>query len=599
MRSVTGDNAAAKESLMTVVHGVRARLRTRLALLLATMLAAVALPAVVADVALAADATMIPSVKGYGAVSAPGYACSNRNKDDRVVETSCAAKTVTAPMFGDAVITMTATAFANNGNGFSHWENCTVPLGVIGSAVANGDACTLTVSFVSPSVTITPRAVFDDVAGPVISAVAPAYSTVTDRGVSFILSANESMSASECSVDGGTFTSCASVRQLTEGPHQVRARAYDMSANLGATTSASNFRIVDTQLVSGPVDVSADKRPTFTYSSLAGTGFECSIGSTVVWTACEDKDPATSQAQFTPSADLGDGVHTFRVRAVDGTDFDRVPVVRTWRVDTTAPVVTDLTSTTVLEGIVTTAQTATFTWGASEDGGIERFECRLDRGAFAPCTSPKELTALPVGERAFSVRGVDKAGNVGEAVTRRWTVAARDNDGDGFDQRSDCNDSNPRINPNAPDIPDNGIDENCDGADSKSPPPPGPGEPPGGGVKIAPNPARLSAKGSARGTRIVFTRLRAASVPAGARITATCRAKQRGTCPFRTKRTTAKRATVDLLAAFAAKRRGKPGRSLTFRAPAVLTITVTRSGTAPKTLRYTLAKGKFPRVRQV
>jgi hypothetical protein len=222
----------------------------------------------------------------------------------------------------------------------------------------------------------------------------------------------------DCSLDGASFASCASgdtLGPISDGAHSFQVRAHDRAGNIDASPAVYAWTVdtstPDTQLLSGPDGPTGSTSASFTFVSPdAGSGatFQCSLDA-AAFTAC------TSPRSF---AGLTEREHTFAVRVRDAVgNFDPTPATRTWTVDLTPP------NTTIVSGPTGTVDMASaiFTFSATEaDVG---FECSLDGGAFAACTSPVSLTALAQGDHTFAVRATDPAGHVDATpATRGWTV---------------------------------------------------------------------------------------------------------------------------------------------------------------------------------
>jgi hypothetical protein len=133
--------------------------------------------------------------------------------------------------------------------------------------------------------------------------------------------------------------------------------------------------------------------------------------------------PCTSPVHLTS---LGTGSHTFIVEATDPFGNTETPGVNqtvTWFVDTTAPTVA-IDSGPTQPG--TTSTSAAFNFHGGDPDGVSdpvTFQCKLDTGTFATCTSPTSAyTNLPDGPHTFTVQATDSVGNLSAPTTYTWTV---------------------------------------------------------------------------------------------------------------------------------------------------------------------------------
>ncbi len=110
---------------------------------------------------------------------------------------------------------------------------------------------------------------------------------------------------------------------------------------------------------------------------------------------------------------------TLKVRQTDEAGNVSDVAERTWILDRAAP-----EAPTVLSGPTGTVtdRGATFEFATEPDATLE---CRVDGGAWGPCTSPLRLDGLGLGNHTLELRATDAAGNVSAVRKETWTIAAK------------------------------------------------------------------------------------------------------------------------------------------------------------------------------
>jgi hypothetical protein len=221
-----------------------------------------------------------------------------------------------------------------------------------------------------------------------------------------------------CRLDSGSFVACSSPQSytgLSEGNHSLELKAVDAAGNQSAITprtwTVHTSAPPAPTITSGPSGRTTSSSATFAFTDTdPGATFRCRLDGGG-FSAC------TSPHSY---SGLAEGSHTFDVVAVDAAGNQSAATSRTWIVDTQPPTVTITSGPTG----TTSSTSATFTFTADEADST--FECKLDDGAYAACTSPKTYSELANGSHTFSVRGTDLGGSTSAPATRDWTVDAID-----------------------------------------------------------------------------------------------------------------------------------------------------------------------------
>ncbi len=252
------------------------------------------------------------------------------------------------------------------------------------------------------------------------AAAAPETTITSDPGAAtkdttprFKFTSDTPGSTFECRVDGGAWTSCSSPYDLptqSNGPHTFEVRATNASLETDSTPASFAFFVDNvkptTQLTNQPASSLLDySNPTFEFTgndaapSSGAVTFECKLDSSSY---------ADCTSPFSPT--LADGVHSFRVRAVDpaGNTDSSPATFLNFTIDTVAPTL----SVTTVPDLITNDPTPGFDFTASDappSSGLQT-KCRVDGGSWSNCSSPF-APSLADGVHTVEIKAVDGVGN--------------------------------------------------------------------------------------------------------------------------------------------------------------------------------------------
>jgi hypothetical protein len=267
-----------------------------------------------------------------------------------------------------------------------------------GPSPTNAGSVTWTVAFSEPVKGV--AAANFSLAAPGLGGT-PAITAVSGSGTSYTVAASTGTGSGSLGLNlssRGTITDLAG--NALGGAMPVTGQVYTIDRTPPPAPALGSAR---------PADPTNQTRASFSFTDAeAGVTYQCRLDGGR-YTVCSSPIGHTG---------LADGRHTFSVQAVDAAGNPSVsPAVYSWTVDTKPP-----PRPTITGGPVNNASSSTASFGFTDSESPVSFSCRLDAGAWSPCTSPQSYSLVSAGTHEFDVRAIDAAGNTGDDTGWKWQV---------------------------------------------------------------------------------------------------------------------------------------------------------------------------------
>lgn len=191
-----------------------------------------------------------------------------------------------------------------------------------------------------------------------------------------------------------------------------------------ATDKAGNTSqpLIDTWIfdTTAPILTVNEVPPSITNQSLSVFRFTGRDNiSTNITYECRMNGAAFASCSSPHTLNLPEGVQVVEIRALDEAGNSSIIYNYSWTIDKRAPTV----RITSAPNSVSNSVNASFSFQAADPTKpIVRYECQLDNGSYATCSSPRAYNGLAAGARVFSVRGYDAAGNVSAPAVYNWMI---------------------------------------------------------------------------------------------------------------------------------------------------------------------------------